>query len=230
MNAPSKVPINLLWSAANTLGHPFFIPVYGFLLLHYKTPWSHEQWQSFGAIILVLVVMPLLIYPILKRAAKVHSINLSTVQERIWPLGINILLWSLLLIMSSVALTPQPWIILDARLFYFFTGATLSLGLAFLMSLLKHKSSLHLMGCGGLATWIMFQVFDQELRQHYPGMDPGVDFTSLICTFILILIGLIWVAMARLYSRAHDLPEIISGFLIGVVPQFLIFEYLPLMA
>jgi MFS family permease len=228
MNAPLKAPINLLWSTANALGHPFFMPIYGFLLLHYKSRWSYEHWQSFWAIVLVLVVLPLLIYPLLKRADKVHSLHLRAVQERTWPLGINILLWSLMLLMSSKALTPNPKIILDSRLFYFFTGATLSMVLAFLMSLLKHKSSLHLMGCGGLAAWLLFKTFDHTLLQQPHGADPWVDFSVTLSTLMLVLIGLIWVALARYYSRAHNIPELISGFLAGLLPQFLVVEYLHL--
>ena len=213
---PMTQPLfNALWSTANALGHPLFIPIYGFFLVQSRNSWAAVQWINFSAITILLVVMPLLIYPILKRSGRVNSLRLKEVKERPWPLGINVLLLCLLLIVSAETGPIEPWIQLEPSLFHFFIGATISVMLAFAMSLLKHKTSLHLMGCGGLASFAL--ILNHSVTEIPYWQQPYPEL------LIVALAGILWVALARYCTKAHSAMELLSGLIVGAAPQWLIF-------
>ena len=84
------------------------------------------------SITILTVILPILIYYLLKTLGKTHSIYLKTAKERILPLGVNCIIIYLIL----KRIFPPSEII---ELYYFFIGILLSNITCFILAILKFK-------------------------------------------------------------------------------------------
>lgn len=200
----------------NYLGHPLFIPLYAYGFYYLDDQKNHqpqENWIHFIVIFLLLVLFPLLIYPLLRKENKVQSIHLKTVRERIWPLGINLVLWSSIICyftfiipqFQSAQINPtQP-------LITFFLGGAISIFMAMIMAILGHKSSLHMMGVSGLALFFILKY------SH----DSNLNTNPTLLPISLGIIAILWVGLARYNAKAHSAVELVTGFAAGALSQVL---------
>ena len=99
--------------------------------------------------------------------------------------------------------------IVDLLAFSFF-GIAFGLSLTYLFFALKIKSSLHMLGMGGIIGFVMIMSFEYQL-----------NFNALLASLFLVA-GLIGVA--RLSLKAHSPAEVYIGFLVGVISQWLSYE------
>lgn len=198
---------------ANYLGHPLFMPLYayGAYWLFNKVPLNLGFWINLIVIFSLLVAAPLFIYPLLLKAGKIKSIHLKRVQERIWPLGINLILWSCLVIyLTLMAPTFSGMGALPQSLNSFYIGGALCVLGALISARMRHKSSLHMMGITGLVTHLI-------LAQTY--FDPTPTFCALALFWSFGLSAIIGIGLVRYKSKAHSLLELITGFSLGLLTQ-----------
>ena len=85
-----------------------------------------------------------------------------------------------------------------------------ALSLTYLFFALRIKSSLHMIGIGGIIGFVMIMSFEYQL-----------NFNSLLASLFLVA-GLIGVA--RLSLNAHKPGEVYIGFLVGVLAQWISYE------
>lgn len=199
--------MNRLLKSISFIFHPLIMPLLGVIFYFSKSPrfipFEIIQGKLISIFILT-IILPILIYFLLKTLGKTGSIYLKTAQERILPLGLN----SIIIYLILKRVFPPNEII---ELYYFFVGILLSTLTCFILALLKFKASIHMISIGGVL--ILFIALSVHFSINING--------SL--AFMAILTGAI--ASSRLHLKAHNFKEIIVGFCVGSLPQLTLLKY-----
>ena len=156
------------------------------------------------ALIILTILLPILLFFLLKSMNKISSIHLGSTRERIIPLLIYCLIISLVI----VRVFPANELI---EPYYFLVGVLGSALACLILAVLKFKASIHMIGVGGV---LMFFI---ALSIHFN--------INIIRSIALIFIITGAVATSRMHMRAHNARELTIGFIIGVVPQFICLNY-----
>ena len=192
--------------AASYIFHPLLMPLLGTVLYFNVTPRYLEpelMRSNLFAIGIITVLIPLVVFFLLKNLGVVETIYLKEVRERKFPLMIQCIL---LLLIIKMIFDPYE----DPELYYFFVGMLFSAFSALVMVLFKLKVSLHQMGVTGI---LMFLV---GLSAHFK--------INLLVTISFFLFVNGWVASSRLNSDSHTYPELGIGLLLGAIPQLILFN------
>ena len=181
--------------------HPIIMPILGVLFYFSKSPrylpTEIIQAKIFSVSILT-IVLPVLLYFLLKITNRVESFDLQKTKERLIPLLLNAVIT--LLILFRV-FTPNDII----ELFYYFSASLISYLICFVLVLFNIKASIHMLAASG---FLMFAVL--------LGITYKININGSIALMVIILGAL---ATARLHLKAHTGPEIIIGTLVGMIPQ-----------
>lgn len=156
------------------------------------------------AIALFTIVLPILLYYILKTKNRVSSIHLNSTKERIIPLILN----AVIILLITQRITPINELI---ELYFFFIGILLSTLACLILAILKFKASIHMIACGGV---LMFFI---ALSVHF-----NININGTIALYFIIVGA---VATSRLHLNAHSNIELIIGFFVGVIPQLILLNY-----
>jgi hypothetical protein len=156
------------------------------------------------AIALFTIVLPILLYYLLKTIGKASSVHLGKIRERIIPLVLN----SVIILVITQRIVPVKEL---PELYYFFIGTLLSTMACLMLVLLKFKASIHMIASGGVL------IFFVALSIHF-----SINIVGTIALFFVI-IGAI--ATSRLHMKAHSNIELIIGFFVGVIPQIILLNY-----
>lgn len=187
--------------------HPLIMPLLGVIFYFSKSP-RYIPIEIIEAkvvsLLILTVVLPILLYLLLKTVGIVNSINLETTKERIYPLILNGIV---ILIVLQRILTPTQAI----ELYFFFVGILISNMACLLLAIMKFKASIHMVAISGV---FMFFV---ALSIHFCININGT--LALVC----IIIGA--VATSRLHLKAHTYKELIIGVFIGFMPQLILVSY-----
>ena len=183
------------------------MPLAGVLAFFWLSPryFSAEfLYSKIFATSIMTVVIPILCFFMLKNLELVNGIHLKTVKERIYPLALQGV-FTLILLQIVFDGYEIP------TLYFYFVGILGSSIAALVLAILKFKASLHMIGVAG------FFMFVFGLSIHY-GM-------NLLGILAVLIIGIGGTASSRLEAKAHTYPELIIGFLVGAIPQLLVFTY-----
>ena len=137
--------------------HPLIMPLLGILFYFSKTPrYIPEPIRNakIFSIVILTIILPILLFFLLKTINKVNSIYLKSTKERLIPLFINCIIIVLILIR---VLTPDEII----ELYYFFLGILCSTLTCFILAVFKIKASIHMIAASG------FFMFAVALSLHY---------------------------------------------------------------
>ncbi len=199
--------IHYLLKSISYIFHPLIMPLLGVIFYFSKTPRFIPdpiiKAKVFSISILTLI-LPILLYFLLKTIRQVESLELKTSKERIIPLILNVLI--LVLILKRVL--PYEEI---PELYYFYLGILFSSVSCLFLAILKFKASIHMIGSAG------FFMFAVALSIHFKININGT--IALMC----VIIGAI--ATSRLHLKAHTNPELIIGFIVGLMPQLVLLNY-----
>lgn len=196
--------------AISYLFHPLFIIAYMMLLLNMVNPYlfagsvKDDFLLLFIRIVQFTIILPLAAIFLMRSLGFVESMQMQTAQERIGPyISTGILyIWTYLNMANSVSVPP----IFRA----FVLGASLSLAGAFFVNVFS-KISLHTVGMGG---WVAMMVITYVFYSYQ-------DIDMLLLCVIVIAGG---VGTARLLLEAHDGRDVLGGYVLGFVAQFLAFK------
>ncbi|WP_295981733.1 hypothetical protein [uncultured Algibacter sp.] len=187
--------------------HPLIMPLLGVIFYFSKSPryipFDIIQAKMVSLFILT-VILPILLYLLLKTVGVVNTINLETTKERIYPLLLNGIV---ILIVLQRILTPTQAI----ELYFFFVGILISNMACLLLVIMKFKASIHMIAVSGV---FMFFI---ALSIHFSININGT--LALMC----IIMGAI--ATSRLHLKAHTYKELILGVFIGLMPQLILVSY-----
>lgn len=191
---------------ASYIFHPLLMPLLGTVLYFGVTPRYVEPElvrAKLLAIAIITIFIPIVIFFLLKNIKVVDTIYLKEVKERKFPLMIQCIL---LLLIIKMVFDPYD----DREMYYFFVGILFSTFSALVLVFFKIKASLHQMAVAGV---LMFLV---GLSAHFK--------INLLVTISFFLFANGWVASSRLNSDAHTYPELGAGFLLGAMPQLILFS------
>ena len=198
--------MKLFLKIGSILFHPLLMPLMGTAIYFYITPRFVDRQMVVGnlfVLAIVTVIIPIVMFFLLKSLRLVDSIFLRTVKERKFPLMIQCIL---LLLVIKIVFDPYD----NPELYHFFVGILFSAFSALLMVFFKIKISLHQMGVAGL---LMFLV---GLSAHFK--------INLLMSISFFLFANGWVASSRLQAKAHNYTELWTGLFIGALPQLVLFN------
>jgi membrane-associated HD superfamily phosphohydrolase len=199
--------MNYFLRSASYIFHPLLMPLFGARLYFGLTPRFIEPQiinAKTYAIIIITILIPLIFFFLLKNLGLVKSINLKEVQERKFPLMVQTLL--VLVIIKMVFSSYQT-----PEMYYFFVGVLFTTISALVLVIFNFKVSLHQMGIAGVTMFLI------ALSVHF-----NKNYLLEIGIFFLIN-G--WVASSRLDTKSHTIPELLTGFFIGLIPQIVMLNY-----
>lgn len=199
--------LKYFFTAASYFFHPLFIPLLAYLAFFVIGPYrefSPELEQLIMPLIILTIVLPLLAFSILFQLGAISSPISATLNERIYPLSIHIVLMCVLVYM----MLPKPEF---EPLLYFFVGLTgASLTSLFLVPF-RFKISLHMMNMGSIWLYLI------ALGIHY---EKNVTGYIALWTLMCGLIG-----TARLYLKVHTRWEVTTGTALGVMSQLFTLKF-----
>jgi len=199
--------LNQLLKSISFVFHPIIMPMLGVLFYFSKSPrflpLEIIQAKVFSLFILT-IILPILLYFLLKSIGTAKTIYLNSTQERILPLFLNGCV--IVLILNRVL--PASEII---ELYYFFVGILFSTMACFILAIFKFKASIHMLGISGVT---MFYI---ALSIHF-----SININGTLA-LMFVLIGAI--ATSRLHLKAHSNIELLIGFFIGMIPQLILVNY-----
>jgi hypothetical protein len=187
--------------------HPLIMPFLGVLFYFLKSPRFIPDFTikaKLFSIGILTVVLPILLFYLLKTISKINSFYLETTKERIWPLILNCTI--VILILSRVLTQNEI-----PELYFFFIGILCSTLACLILAFLNFKVSIHMIASAGL---FMFVV---AIGIHFK-----ININGTIA-FMCIVMGAI--ATSRLHLKAHSTIELIMGFFIGLIPQLIMLNY-----
>lgn len=186
--------------------HPIFTPVFGTLFYlkcsdNYFAP--EQQYLILVQVSIIMIFIPLCFFFLLKTLGKADSIMLSDARQRRIPLAVQAVLIGILLGKSFTSdVVPE--------LHYYFLGGLITALSALLLLFIPVKASLHMMGMGALAFFIIGLSLHHQVNLLYA------------IAFVTLMTGL--VAASRLEMQAHDNKELLFGFLAGSLPQLILWH------
>ena len=200
------------------LFHPMLLTSYAILLMFVlPTYLSLYPYNYKKAVILIIFtatfISPLLIMLILLNIRKIKSLNLTDRKERFLPFVIGFVLYFSAYLITLNFPGGTPLYISS------FVLCTTILLLILLVLTFKFKISVHMAGMGGFLGF--FYVFFVKMNISEVLFIISGFHILIIHFFVLLLILSGIIASARLFLKAHNPIQIISGFFIGLTIGFL---------
>lgn len=187
--------------------HPLIMPLLGVLFYFSKSPRyiPIEIIQAKVVSLFILtIILPVLLYFLLKTIGIVNTVNLKTTKERIYPLILSSII--VLIVIQRILTVSQ-----SVELYYFFIGILISNIACLILVIMKVKASIHMMAISGL---FMFFI---ALSIHFS--------ININTTLILMPIIMGAIATSRLHLKAHTYIELILGTFFGFIPQLILVTY-----
>jgi hypothetical protein len=184
--------------------HPIFIPVYAALFYFFFNDSYYtnlEKYFTIIQIVIITMVIPLLVFFLLRSVKQVDSIMIAEISQRKIPLLIQCFL-TILLVQKSITLDHFP------ELHFFFLAGLLSTIIALVLLFFKTKASLHMVAISALTIFVIGLSIHNQTR----------NINTI--AFLVLMNG--FVASSRLEMKAHTAKELVIGFLLGVLPQLLL--------
>ncbi len=199
--------MNRVLKSISYIFHPLLMPLFGVLFYFLKSPryLPKEIIQAkLISLFILTILLPILLYFLLKTLGKVKSIHLNTSKERIFPLMLNCVV--IILVLQRILTLNQI-----IELYFFFVGILISTLTCLMLAIVKFKISIHMIAVSGL---FMFFIV---LSVHF-----NININGTLA-LMAILTGAI--ATSRLHLNAHSYKELIMGFFVGMIPQLLLVNY-----
>tara|TARA_R110000850_G_scaffold201744_1_gene327684 strand:- start:136558 stop:137166 length:609 start_codon:yes stop_codon:yes gene_type:complete len=186
--------------------HPIFVTFYGVLLYIWL---SCLGLNSLSLVLLIQVViltmlLPLSIYYLLKATGYINSFTEATIHERKIPILLQAL-FLFLLIKFSGFIEDLP------AIYFFLIGGLIASIIAFVLTFINFKVSLHMIGVSSLLAFII------SLYVYL-----NVPIIPLIALMILFVGS---VASSRLYMKSHNYLELFAGSMIGLLSQLFLWQF-----
>lgn len=185
--------------------HPVLMPILGLFIIfnvgiyEVEVPWQIQRY-TYLIFVLFSVLLPLSILPLFVYFKLIGSVELSERKERALPIAIG----ATCLILLHIFLSN----IIPIRIITSYTFALAALSIVLLFINVFHKTSMHLMGIGGIIGLILAISVEYHLYPFY------------LMVLAVLLAGTI--GTSRMVLRAHSLAQTASGFLLGAVGTYLI--------
>ncbi|SDE15394.1 hypothetical protein SAMN05421636_103430 [Pricia antarctica] len=199
--------MRIFFQAISYIFHPLFVPLAGTCAYFMVTP----KYSPIGLpsanilpILILTVIIPIIAFFILRNIGLIKSVFIPAIEARKYPLYIHIIL----LLMVVYKVIPNDY---TPELHFYFLGLIAAAMTALLLLFFKFKVSMHMMGMGNLFLFLVCLSIHFEIN------------ITLAVSLLTLATGL--VATSRLYLKAHSRPEIVIGFLVGLLSQLLLIKF-----
>tara|TARA_R110000823_G_scaffold43121_6_gene112510 strand:- start:1688 stop:2242 length:555 start_codon:yes stop_codon:yes gene_type:complete len=155
-------------------------------------------------VVILTMLLPLSIYYLLKATGYIKSFTEATINERKFPILLQAL-FLLLLIKFSGFIEDLP------AIYFFLLGGLTSSIIAFILTFINFKVSLHMIGVNSLLA------FTVSLYVYL-----NVPIIPVVALMILIVGS---VASSRLYMKSHNYIELLTGSMIGLLSQIILWQF-----
>ena len=189
----------------STILHPIVLPTLGVFLYFVFVSQSFEkrlQLIVLGLVFALTYVVPVLLLLFLRNFGFIKDFQVSTIKERRFP----VIFMIFLLYFLGNTIIQIPTIRNLGILFY---GTSLSLTCIYLLFSVKLKSSLHLVSMGNMIGFFLIMT--------------NINSLSMLPIIILLVLLSGILGSSRLYLKAHTPVELLIGFFLGIVCQFILF-------
>ena len=189
----------------STILHPIVLPTLGVFLYFVFVSQSFEkrlQLIVLGLVFALTYVVPVLLLLFLRNFGFIKDFQVSTIKERRFP----VIFMIFLLYFLGNTIIQIPTIRNLGILFY---GTSLSLTCIYVLFSVKLKSSLHLVSMGNMIGFFLIMT--------------NINSLSMLPIIILLVLSSGILASSRLYLKAHTPVELLIGFSLGIVCQFILF-------
>ena len=189
----------------STILHPIVLPTLGVFLYFVFVSKSFDkrlQLIVLGLVFVLTYVVPVLLLLFLKNFGFIKDFQVSTIKERRFP----VIFMIFLLYFLGNTIIQIPTIRNLGILFY---GTSLSLTCIYVLFSVKLKSSLHLVSMGNMIGFFLIMT--------------NINSLSMLPIIILLVLLSGILASSRLYLKAHTPVELLIGFSLGIVCQFILF-------
>lgn len=196
-----------LFKTISYVFHPLLFSFLGTFLYLVLTPKHIVKNQEYIILLIIFMstyVLPVFVLALLKRMNMIVSYKLDTIEERKFPIIFFIILSFMI---GNLLINIQ---IVDL-LAYSFYGTAISLCFTYILFSAKIKTSLHMIGIGGILSFIVIMSFEYQLNYN------------LIIAILFVLAGLI--AVSRLALKAHLPKEVYIGFIVGIISQLISYQF-----
>lgn len=185
--------------------HPINFSIIGSILYFLYIPRYIFKPLEYNILIVVFIgtyLFPVLLLLFMKRFRMIENYQMRGIEERKFPTllftGITLIIWNWLHKTNLVDL-----------LSLFYLGYAICLLLSYVLLYFKKKISLHTAAIGGLIGFLIYFSLYYEIN------------ILPLLVVLFALSGLI--ASARLKLNAHTVSEILLGFLLALISQFLVY-------
>jgi membrane-associated phospholipid phosphatase len=193
--------------AISYIFHPLFMPTNGLLLTFFVgeiqgfNPYASEEDLKIAYIAILGVftatgILPVIIALILKKLDYISSLHMHEKEERMIPFLLTGGSYLGIIYLYIEVYQFQ----LDPKIYSFMLMATFAIIIGLLITA-SWKISVHMIGIGGV---VGIMVFLSKLGD-----------SVLLNQLILTLIAAGFIAFGRLYLKAHNMKQVIAGFLLG---------------
>lgn len=201
--------MRILAKALSLLFHPLLLPTYAFVLVILSNPflfasYGNDKWIFVLRVFINTFVFPAICILLLWRLGFVKNIEMPEKEDRIIPYIVvgTLYIWSFMTFRKSS--DPQMLNII-------LLGSCITLFTSFFANIFT-KVSIHAAGMACFTAVVLLL----SLQSYY-------DLRFIFMT-VLLLAGVI--GTARLYLKAHSLPEVLNGYLIGFAAQMLAMRFI----
>ena len=194
-----------LYKFISYIFHPVLTPIVCTLLYFIIIPNHIPRKFAYWVLIIVFVttyIFPLLLLYFLKKVKLIENYQLSSINERKFP----IFFFTSVTLFLGIRLLKFD--IIDLLAFSFF-GCALALSISFILLFIKIKTSLHTLGISGLIGFISIISYEYKI--------------NLLILLILLFLIFGFIATSRLKLKAHTMSEIFIGLIIGFTSQLIIY-------
>ena len=189
----------------STILHPIVLPTLGVFLYFVFVSQSFEkrlQLIVLGLVFALTYVVPVLLLLFLRNFGFIKDFQVSTIKERRFP----VIFMIFLLYFLGNTIIQIPTIRNLGILFY---GTSLSLTCIYVLFSVKLKSSLHLVSMGNMIGFFLIMT--------------NINSLSMLPIIILLILLSGILASSRMYLKAHTPIELLIGFSLGIICQFIVF-------
>ena len=199
--------MNAVLNSISYIFHPLFMPLLGTVFYFTKSPRFIPEGifeAKLFALGLLTVLLPVLLFFLLKTLKKIESEHLKSTKERILPL----IIYCVIITLIIYRVFPSNEFI---EMYYFFVGVLGSTLACLILALLNYKASIHMIGVSGFFFFII--ALSIHFNKNFTG---SIALMSIICGAV---------ATSRLHQRAHTITELFIGTFIGIIPQLILVNY-----
>ena len=199
--------MNFFLKLGSYIFHPLWLSTYAIIYYfsHVNFMFTYENMLAkILAVILLTVFTPLFFLILLKPLRIIDSFHLGKIKQRRIPL---LFFTTISAFIINYIFDPVHYKIP----FYFFSAVFLCGLVCVILSFLNYKISLHSTGISSFATFIISFSFYYNIDNLW------------VITLVVFAVG--WVMSSRLLMKAHNLHELISGVLLGVLSQLIFMRF-----